>query len=84
MTQLRKVLKTIIKVKNPLLFYDVIRKKSKKGLATSLILRNALGKSKIMNRLISKDLDEIKERKKFDFVRGILENSIISIDHVTN
>ena len=84
MTQLRKVLKTIIKVKNPLLFYDVIRKKSKKGLATSLILRNALGKSKIMNRLISKDLDEIKEIKKFDFVRGILENSIISIDHVTN
>ena len=61
-----------------------IRKKSKKGLATSLILRNALGKSKIMNRLISKDLDEIKKRKKFDFVRGILENSIISIDHVTN
>ena len=84
MTQLRKVLKTIIKVKNSLLFYDVIRKKSKKGLATSLILRNALGKSKIMNRLISKDLDEIKEIKKFDFVRGILENSIISIDHVTN
>ncbi len=61
-----------------------IRKKSKKGLATSLILRNALGKSIIMNRLISKDLDEIKERKKFDFIRGILENSIKIIDHVTN
>jgi septin family protein len=61
-----------------------IRKKSKKGLATSLILRNALGKSTIMNRLISKDLDEIKERKKFDFIRGILENSIKIIDHVTN
>ena len=36
-----------------------------------------------MNKLISKDIDEINEQKKFDFIRGILENSIKTIDHVT-
>ena len=81
---IEKSIKNYNKSKNPLVGSMMFkRKKSKEGLATSLILRNALGKSTIMNRLISKDLDEIKERKKFDFIRGILENSIKTIDHVT-
>ena len=81
---IEKSIKNYNKSKNPLVGSMMFkRRKSKEGLATSLILRNALGKSTIMNRLISKDLDEIKERKKFDFIRGILENSIKTIDHVT-
>ena len=61
---IEKSIKNYNKSKNPLVGSMMFkRKKSKEGLATSLILRNALGKSTIMNRLISKDLDEIKEKK---------------------
>ena len=81
---LEKSIQNYKKNKNPLIGSMTFkRKKSKDGLSTSLILRNAIHQSLIMNKLISKDIDEINEQKKFDFIRGILENSIKTIDHVT-
>ena len=81
---LEKSIQNYKKNKNPLIGSMTFkRKKSKDGLSTSLILRNAIHQSLIMNKLISKDIDEINEQKKFDYIRGILENSIKTIDHVT-